>query len=469
MPQMTDLQRAFDALDGKARPYSRFWDYYDGDQPLKYSTERLREIFSGIDATFRQNWCAVVVDACLDRIELREWTVSDDDEATDALNELYDQTELNLDDESIHTAALVCGESYVIAWKDPETEEVEAYYNDPRLVHVFYDPEHPRQKAYAAKWWVDGEDHRRMTLYYPDRLEYYVSTQKSSDVTNADGFVPADPPTAANPYGVVPVFHFLKERRSIVSELKNVLDLQDAVNKLFSDMMVAAEFGAFRQRYVISSAESIGALRNAPNEIWDIPAAAVGEGIQPTTVGEFQETSLNGYLEAIGRLAATAAIVTRTPKHYLFEQGGDPSGEALIAMESPLTSKATRYIERFTPRWRELAAFLLLLKGITVEDPRQIEPVFASPHTVQPKTSAEIAESRVRAGMPLRTVLRHYEAWSDADLELLDVDLEDDAAQKQQGMAAALFEAQRRFDAGNQEPQPQMAGGNGGPPPDETE
>ncbi len=225
-----------------------------------------------------------------------------------------------------------------------------------------------------------------------------------------------------------------------------MLPLQDAVNKLLSDAMIAAEFGAFRQRYVISTA-GVDGLKNAPNEIWDIPAGDGGG--QATSVGEFSQTDLGVYFAAIDKLANAMSVITRTPKHYVYGQGGDPSGEALIAMEAPLIRKCTRYIERFTATWQRIGSFLLHVAGVEIA-PEQITPLFDRPETVQPRTTAEIRELGVRAGVPLVTMLRDEgkdEAWL-ADME------RDRAAQeaaRSATLAAAMLEAQRRFDGGGVE------------------
>lgn len=440
----TDLERAYQALTGKQAAYNLLWNYYDGTQPLVYSTKRLREVFSRLDARFTQNWCAVVIDSALDRINLARFTVADNEAATAQLNDLWERTEMALDDDDVHTAALVCGEAFVIVWRE-DGGEVEAYYNDPRLCHIFYEPDHPRVKEFACKWWVDGDGKRRLTLYYPDRLEYYVTTKKSENVTSAKDFVPAEPPSAPNPWGIVPVFHFVRERRKVKSELQNIIEPQDAINKLLADMMVAAEFGAFRQRYIISNVETRGKLKNAPNEIWDLPA---GDGTgQQTQVGEFEQTDLSGYLNAIDKLAVSVAIISRTPKHYLLAQTGDPSGEALIAMESPLVKKCNQYIERFSAAWGQVAAFMLRLAGTEVDE-AAIEPIFDVPETVQLRTQAEIRDLSVRAGVPLRTVLRKQEGWTEAELDEMDADKRAETEAAQASLGAALLSAQRGFDQG---------------------
>lgn len=438
----TDVQIAYDAIKAKLTPQSTLWDYYDGQQPLVYSTERLAELFRDVNAHFEQNWCAVVVDSALDRISLSGLSVAKDKAATEKLASIWADAGMEIESDDSHLAALVTGEAFVIAWKDDAGMQV--FYNDPRMCYVHYDLSNPHIKLWAAKMWLDsGAKKWRMTLYYADRLEYY-ETDKDK-ITNYRAFKPSTPDRADNPYKVVPVFHFRLERRVIKSAMQNAIAPQDAVNKLLSDMMVASEFGALKQRYVVSQNDP-GNLKNAPNEIWWLPGGD-GQG-QPTMAGEFSSTDLGNYIKAISEISSSIAIITRTPKHYFFGQGGGtPSGEALIAMEAPLNKKCERYIKRFSATWRELGAFLLQLDGANV-DAQAIEAMYENPSTVQPRTRADIRKVSVDSGMPLATVLRREEQWSDADLAQMETDRADDKKQRQSNLAAALLEQQRQFDQG---------------------
>lgn len=440
-----DLQIAFDALQAKQKWYSTLWDYYDGRHPLVYSTEKLRDIFKGINARFSENWCAVVVGAVHERISLKRFNVADNEVATKRLNDLWQETGMHLDDDEATLSALVCGEGFIVIWAEEEAG-IEAYYNDARMCHIQYDEEHPRVKRFAAKWWVDADDKRRMILYYPDRVEYYISKSKSKSVQSWKNFVEMEEP-GANPWGVVPVFHLRQSRRAIVSELLNVIEPQDAINKLLSDMMVAAEYSAFRQRYAVSVADLSG-LQNKPGGLWTIPAREVPDG-ENTVVGEFSETNTDNFLVPIDKLATAIGAITRTPKHYFFTQTGDPSGESLIAMESPLTKKAERYVERYKAEMRLIGWFLLLLDG-TVVDVNSIQPVYDDPRTVQPLTQAQVRQANAGAGMPLRTQLRR-EGWSDEELNEMDEDKRAEEAASQRALGSALVEAQKRFDRGNEE------------------
>lgn len=383
---MNDLEKAYKALDGKQALCNALYNYYSGNQPVVYTAQRLREIFNKLNARFTENWCGVVVDAVRERIELTRLAIENESFQAQ-MAELWETSEMQLESDEVHTAALWAGESFIVAWPD-EDGTPQAFYNDPRLCHVFYESDNPRRKRFAAKWWIDDDERRRLTLYYRDRLEYYISNGKADSVQTAASFVPLDEenPVAVNPYGEIPVFHF-RTRHVIQSDLKDVTPVQDAINKLLADMMVAAEYGAFPQRYVISNVEVKGQMKNAPNEVWDLPAGMEGE--QPTQAGQFGAVDLKQYLDAIAHLVSDVSAITRTPHHYFFNSSQPPSGEALIVMESGLNKKTLDRINRFIPTWRRVGQFMLLLAGTKI-DAQDIMPEFEEVATVQPRSDAEI-------------------------------------------------------------------------------
>ena len=438
-----DLDRAYKVLNNKLAGYNNLWDYYDGDQPLMYTARRMRDLFRGLDmSTFVENWCAVVIDAANDRINLSSVSVKSSSD-NDLLEEAWQSKEVGLEADDVHEAALVVGESYVIVWPD-EDEKAEIFYNDPRLVHLFYDPANPKKKRYGAKWWVDSAQHLRITLYYPDRLEYYRSTKLAKNVSSVKAFRPFSPDdseggeTAENTYAEVPIFHFRIERRKVKGDLANAVPLQNGINKLLTDMMVAAEYGAFSQRYIISHADT-ASLKNAPGQIWEVPA---GDGIgEPTKIGQFEATPLENYIKAIDHLASSMAIIARTPKHFLFQQGGDPSGEALIAMEAPLNKRCNDHIEKFKPVWKEVVVFMLkVMKKDTLKE--DVEITFDKPETIQPLAEAKIRTEGKNAGIPLKTMLRD-EGKSEAWMEQMEKDKKEEQKESSNNLGAALAKAMR--------------------------
>lgn len=436
----SDLEIAFNCIKAKRPRYDMFWNFYEGNHPLVYAASRLQEIFRHIDAHFSENWCSVVVDSVLERVRIESFNVNDEEAMNERLNRLWLDTGLILDSYDAHLCALVTGEAAIMVGLDDDGN-VEAYYNDSRLIHVQYDPEHPRVMQFAAKLWDDRDEYGKrvwyLTLYYPDRFEQH-SVQKEELPDNARGFTSVD--SMPNPYGLIPLFHFTTDRRAMVSELQNVINPQNQLNKILADMMVAAEFGAFKQRYIISQVETKTPLKNKPGLVWDIQA---GDGVgQPTQVGELSETELGNYLAALDRGANVIAAISRTPKHYFFQTGDVPSGEALRAMESPLTKKATRYAERFEPTWRALGAFLLQLAKLGTFAANDLDVVWTEPATDTPLTEGQTVQTYVAAGVPLRTALRR-QGWSDTELEQMDADrqLEEQAQATTDNQAASVVQS----------------------------
>ena len=368
---MNDLQVIFEALDKKRKPVQRLFDYYDGRQPLQYTAQRLANVFDNRCARFTQNWCAVVVDSVLDRIELTGWD-SEDRRQNEELDRLWNDLQIDLESFEVHEACAVAGESFLIAERTAEGE-IKVYANDPRNMVMVYEDSNPHRKRVAGKIFQDGEI-TRLILYYDDRIEAYIANSKLPDVGAFTAFRYDEENSGSNESGVMPVFHFRNSRRTVKSELANVIPLQDAVNKLLSDMMVTAEFSAFPARYIVTNAE-IEKLKNSPNEVWRIPAGASDE--EGTQIGTLPAADLGNYSSQISELASSIAVITRTPKHYFYGSTAQPSGEALLAMEAPLNKKANKLRQQFNPVWAEVGAYLLYLSGFGDVPISEITPVWS--------------------------------------------------------------------------------------------
>lgn len=429
-----DVVAAYFALSGKNEEYGRYYDYYDGDQPPVFLTENLRKLFKDIDVMFYENWVAVVIDTMMDRTVLQGFHVAGEGNRQVQSKKLFDGQEVTLEADEVHEGAYVTGESFVLV-EQIVTDEGESsavmFANDPRSVHCFYYEDNPREMRMAAKWWVEERGFIRLTLFYSDRIEYYISMQSEDEVQDAKSFVPyyllvddADGQViegshiAIHDYGEIPVFHFRTKRRRPKSEIKDIIPLQNILNKLLNDMIAAAEFAAFRQKYLVSHAEiADGQLTSGPGILWVLPAAD-GAGGEGTQVGEFGQTDLTNFVKPIDRETQVVASISRTPRHFFFYAGSAPSGEALIAMEAPLNKKIQRRTSLFSSTWKKAWSLYLRLNGI--EAPADdIMTHYERPETMQPLTNAQIMQSTVSAGMPLATFLRREQQWSDTEIELM--------------------------------------------------
>lgn len=424
---MTDIKKAYDKLVWKNNPYKTLTDYYEGNQPLKYSAERLRDAFDSNLTRFVQNWCAVVIDCVLDRLTFKGWD-AENEPIDDKLDEFYADNNMQVLSHKVHKNALITSESFIIF--DHVEKINKAFYNDSRNVHIFYDDN--GNKLFGSKWWMDAKtDKKRMNLYYPDRIEKYIADKSASneksfrlDVTDTNPFKP-----------FIPIVHFQVGYK----ELDNVITIQDAINKLFSDMMVVGEFNAFKQRWAISNAD-ISNLKNSPKTILQFPKGTSDE--EGTQVGEFSAAELTGFLNAMDKLANSIAIISRTPKHYFMDTGSAISGEALIVMESPLVKKVQQIQANFTQAWLETADFI-------VGEQNDISTIWSPIETIQPLMQAQEMESLKRLGVPLMTILRRA-GWGADEIAQFESDMLAEKSSKATETALLLEEIRKR-DAQNNE------------------
>ncbi len=447
-----DVKLAFETLKKKRPIYNELYAYYNGDQPVRYATTKLEEIF-GKFARFTESWCGLVVDSVVERVTLRQFMVANDLGMSEKLNELVEESGLNEDYDDIMRSVLITAEAFVVLGKEGEASSgppialastgsasaggVEAYYNDPRQVMVYYDPERPRRMKFAGKIWQgDGEDGVKgeathLLLYYRDRFEHYQAKgDKWPEETNS--FKKIDEDDERNLLGEIPVVHF----RLSKSELTSLIPVQDAVNKLNADMMIASEFGGLPQRYVITNAD-IKALKNKANEIWELP--------ENSQAGQFAAAALEGYISAIDHKINAFSAISRTPKHFFFASTSNISGDALVALEAPLVKKCGTYIDGFRPKWRSLGGFLLRLRGETNFKERAIQPVFNAVETTQPSVDADTLVQTVAAGIPLITALRKR-GWTEAEIDGLVEDMKRMEEIRKKTLGKALVDAQKEFD-----------------------
>ena len=454
----TTLTRCVNALAGKQAAINRRFEYYDGRAILPVITDRLREVYHQFNVVGAENWAAVVVDSMTDRITLRGLH-GPDDATTARLAEVWGESDLVLETADAHEAALIGGESYLIAWRDGDGP-VECYYNDPRNCHLFYETARPNVPELACKWWDDPEHEdgatRFLKVYTTDEIATYRATLRPDDATATRGdatrFTPVDAPEK-NPFGVIPVFH-LRPRRRPISELDSIMSIQDGINILLANMLVTAEFNAAPMKYVISNADGMEDLVVAPNRVWTIPAGdSLGGGGGNTQVGQFSAADLGNYLKAVEQYINALSSITRTPKHYFQLGQNAPSGEALKVMEGPLVKKVRDRIERFTPTYRRLAVFLLQLQGKTV-DAATVRVDWVNPETEQPLQQAQVEQARAQgvvvkrqAGVSRKQGLREL-GYTNDQIATMDAEESADpqAASGQEagggaGMGSALLDA----------------------------
>jgi hypothetical protein len=210
---------------------------------------------------------------------------------------------------------------------------------------------------------------------------------------------------------VVPVVEFCNKPTITgegTSELADVAPLQDAVNKLCTDMLVASEFNSFKARYLMvdkdAGREAIDKLvaelkaKSAAFQRYLVTTAG-------TSVGEFTESTLEGFVAAITLLTQHVATMTQTPPHYFFLRGEFPSGESIQSAEAGLVAKVEDKQVIFGESWERVMRLAFAVQGDPRAGAEDCETIWRDPRLRPEGVVIDAASKKFAMGVPIRQLL----------------------------------------------------------------
>jgi hypothetical protein len=404
-----------------------FEGYYDGKHPLSFVTSKYRDQFGKMLQGVSDNWMALVVDAVEERLHVQGFRMTDQPDGDRDAWAIWQENCLDADSEMLHSTALQTGAAYAMVWYGDDGQPV-ITVEHPAQVYVAYDPSDRHKRVAAIKAWVDewtGET--RANIYLPDGIYKFISArQVTLDVyQTASGReraltalgamwrpLPGDE-MVDNPLGEVPIVEFRNRPRMLGegrSELCDVISVQNQINKLVCDMLIASEFAAFRQRWATgveiptdpTTGLELDNFKSAVDRLWHVA--------DPTAkFGDFSETQLGNYVAAIENRVQSLASRTRTPPHYLLGSSGSfPSGESLKATETGLIAKVRSRHRHFGESWETV----LRLAFAILDDPRRnataAETIWVDPESRNEAVHTDSLLKRMALGIPKEQL------WSDA-------------------------------------------------------
>ncbi|NYI06065.1 phage portal protein [Allostreptomyces psammosilenae] len=379
---MDTLGRLYSKLK-RRHQLTRVWsDYYDGKQPLKFTSPEFATQTGGIFDGFADNWCQVIPDVTVERLMPMAFRL-EDGTLDKAAWRSWRRNECDVEISLALLEALITGRSYALVWK-PDGVQTEITFHDASRAVVEYVPGKRRVRAAGLVIWVEN-DRERATLFLPDRVYWF-----SRDIGRAG--MPAHPSDwtfvssgaawmlereMSNPLRSVPLVAL--ENRSRLngkpkSEIASVVPLQDAMNALWAHLLTGSDEIALPARAVL------GMLRPT-REILDANGEVVGEEDLPigkfrsnrllwlespdARIAEFSAADLTNYTAVIEVVVRHVAAQTRTPPSYLTGQMVNISADALIASEAGLVSKVEEGQRFFGAGIREVMRLDALADGDT--------------------------------------------------------------------------------------------------------
>lgn len=368
------IEMAVDTFRKNAGRYRLTKRYYAGEHNLNFATQKFSNTFGDLFREFALNMCPAIVDSTRDKLKVKGFSILDAEGDNAAqlgriIDRIWYDNHMKQRAGELHKEVLKNGDGYVVVW--PTAGGVQIVPNAAESCVVGYDDETSATIAWAAKHWRAADRRTRLNLFFPDRIEKYISTNESEGVLpDAKGFVRFDADDGwlvENPFGVVPVFHFANNAdigSFGQSELDHAIPVQDGLNKAVLDMLIAMEACAFRQRWVTGveiktdkDGKEVSPFRTGIDTIWQSESPNA-------KFGDFAASDLEQFLKVKDGFRIDIASVTGTPLYYLMPQmRGFPSGESLRKAETRFIAKVRDRQEHFGAQWAAAMTFALKTIG----------------------------------------------------------------------------------------------------------
>jgi hypothetical protein len=271
------------------------------------------------------------------------------------------------------------GVGYVVA--TPGVPEPVIRPLSPRRLTALYtdeDPDYPRQ---ALEWRSDGT----YRLYEADGggggmwSLGYDAEKKSWGVLSGRAdlgidYVPVikyvseedldldDEPLAQNPIGA---FNSRNTTCIVAGEVAPLMTLQDQQDVASFALASAMWYSAFRQRWVVgwTPEDRSAKMKSAASQLWTFD-----DDPESIKLGEFSETSLDGFLRAREAVLKYGATLSQTPVHELIGELVNLSAEALAAAEAGRDRKVELAKTCLGESHEQLAQTIGEYKGVEVPD-----------------------------------------------------------------------------------------------------
>ncbi len=377
-------------------------DYYEGDPPTVL-TDRMRSYLSlERKKEFGANVCAVIVDTVVERLGVTGFTVSqsevteqpedtdntdgqtDEDRLAQLLDSWWQQNRMDATQDWVHQAALRDAESFVIVEYDEDNKRPkfshDYAYDGSSGVKVTMKPGTYREIAFASKRWTEGKNTSRLNLYFDNRIEKWVSSDTgehkeafwqpyTNDEDDTLQLVELEdsngkPYTASvawwtnngnetgDPLGV-PVIPFRNRDDGTgrgLSELDNAIPMQDAINKIFIDLLVACDYTAFQMYWAIGDLPDDlkvypGAFINVTSEAGDTGKAGVG--VLPAG-------DVSGLIASLQSSIALLSGITSTPQSRFTPAAVRPAEGTQRQEESALVAKVEGLHKVWGNAWEDV-------------------------------------------------------------------------------------------------------------------
>lgn len=418
------LRRMHGQLSKRCAELDVFDAYYRGDHPLPWLAPQARTEFRRILRMTRSNYMGLVCDATAERLSIEGFRLPGTDDADDDTWRIWQASNLDGDSDKGILESLIGGTAYTLV-EPTNTDLPNIYIEHASQAIVAYVPgSNRRKKAAGLKLWVDDwTGVLCATLDLGAWLFKFEADVPRSGKVVAERVVwrrrevAGESWPALNVLGEVALTELPNNPRLLtggVSEIADVIDIQDRVNKTLADRLMTQDFGAFPRMWATGYPED-------PDEAEiDIGRdRMVTTDVVETKFGQWDSAPLDPYSNAKREDVKDIASRTRTPAQYLLGEMSNVNGETLKASESGLVAKVRQRMRSFEEGFEETMRLARQAAGLEVPD-EGMETIWRNPEF---RTEAEVTDAAVKqlaAGIRDVRSAREFVGLSQAEIDLIE-------------------------------------------------
>lgn len=389
----TQLQALIQEIDGRKTKLDPLDRYYNGNPPLAFLTPEAREALGNRFGHIASNFCRLTVTSIAERLRITGFTRSGQADA--ALWQDWARNDLDQLAGTLHREALTLGTAYAIVWAD-STGAPSISVESAHQMTALRDPG-TRQLVAAVKKWNTATGSEAV-LYGPEKIIRYVSD--SQNATSGAQFKVSE--SIDNPLGVVPVVEFRNSDRLLdegVSELRDVIPLQDSLNKLLADLMVGSEYYARPRRWATGIELEEDEDGEAENPYPEGNRMMIAEA-PDAKFGQLAAADLNSYDTAIRTIVSQIMAVSSLPGHYTgIVANQPPNADGLRAAEASLTARVEQRQHQFGRGWEQVMNLAHAIRTNTDPSAARVSVVWADPATRSMAQEADAVVKLYQAGL----------------------------------------------------------------------
>lgn len=396
------LNRLYKSLVDRRDEVDFFTDYYCGEHPLPWIAPQARDEFRRMVRMTRSNYMGLVVDATAERLNVEGFRFGDA-EADDDTWRIWQANNLDSDSDMAWLEALISGRSYFHVAPNPkDTKTPFIWVEHPSQAIVEFEPgTNRRVRAASLKVWDDdwtGQIHAVLQL--PDLIYKYQAPKASGEGRDSlqwtEREVKGEQPNGQrkNPLRVVSVIEVPNNPRLLrggISELYDLTDIQDRINKTIFDRLQTQEFGVDPQKW--ASAFPNEDKDGNPNVVEFGRNRMVTTDVKETRFGNFAVAPLDPYSAAKREDVKDVASRSRTPAQYLLGELTNVNGSTLQASEAGLVSKVRQRMRPFGEAAEETMRIARLAAGLDAPTDSRMETIWTNP---QYRTEGELTDAVIK-------------------------------------------------------------------------